>query len=60
MDFDEQRAEGYGRRHSVRFAEVVLQATARLDLVERWGGWERQPFGASSSRHVSVYGRPSP
>ena len=24
-------------------------------LRERWGGWHREPFTASSTRHVSVY-----
>jgi hypothetical protein len=30
---------------------------AGLELKERWGGWSREPFTASSPRHVSVYGR---
>jgi len=49
---------------SIRYASVpevdLMARLGGLDLVERWGGWERQPFGPSSSRHVSVYGRPSP
>jgi hypothetical protein len=28
-----------------------------LRLVERYGGWNREPFTASSGTHVSVYGR---
>ncbi len=31
-----------------------------LELRERWGGWDRSPFTASSSRHVSVYARAQP
>jgi SAM-dependent methyltransferase len=39
-------------------AELDLMARlAGLELKERWGGWHREPFTASSLRHVSVYGR---
>jgi SAM-dependent methyltransferase len=39
-------------------AELDLMARlAGLRLRERWGGWEREPFTAASSRHVSVYER---
>jgi cyclopropane fatty-acyl-phospholipid synthase-like methyltransferase len=39
-------------------SELDLMARiAGLRLKERWGGWKREPFTASSSRHVSVYGR---
>jgi SAM-dependent methyltransferase len=39
-------------------AELDLMARlAGLELKERWGGWHREPFTGSSSRHVSVYGR---
>jgi SAM-dependent methyltransferase len=45
----------------VRYAfpsELDLMARlAGLRLVNRWGGWRREPFTASSPRHVSVYGR---
>ncbi len=38
--------------------EIDLMARlAGLELRERWGGWQREPFTAESSRHVSVYGR---
>jgi hypothetical protein len=30
---------------------------AGLRLLNRWGGWRREPFDADSLRHVSVYGR---
>ncbi len=47
---------------SIRYASVpevdLMARLAGLELVERWGGWAREPFGASSSRHVSVYARP--
>lgn len=39
-------------------AEVDLMAElAGLRLVERWGGWRREPFTAESRRHVSVWRR---
>jgi SAM-dependent methyltransferase len=46
---------------SLRYAwpsELDLMARlAGLRLRERWGGWRREPFTASSVRHVSVYER---
>jgi SAM-dependent methyltransferase len=45
----------------VRYAwpsELDLMARlAGLELRERWGGWSREPFGASTGAHVSVYER---
>jgi hypothetical protein len=39
-------------------SELDLMARlAGLRLKDRWGGWEREPFTASSSLHVSVYAR---
>ncbi len=39
-------------------AELDLMARiAGLRLQQRWGGWNREPFTAASSAHVSVYGR---
>ena len=42
----------------VRYAwpsELDLMARlAGLRLRDRWGGWNREPFGASSDAHVSV------
>jgi SAM-dependent methyltransferase len=39
-------------------SELNLMARlAGLRLRERWGGWHREPFTASSVRHVSVYER---
>jgi SAM-dependent methyltransferase len=39
-------------------AELDLMARlAGLELRERWGGWDRSPFTAKSSSHVSVYAR---
>ncbi len=35
----------------------LMARLAGLELKERWGDWNRQPFTASSPRHVSVYGR---
>lgn len=46
---------------SVRLAappEFDLMARiAGLRLRDRWGGWEAEPFSATSWRHVSVYER---
>jgi SAM-dependent methyltransferase len=37
-------------------SELDLMARlAGLQLRERWGGWRREPFEASSVKHVSVY-----
>lgn len=39
-------------------SELDLMARiAGLRLVDRWGGWCREPFTPDSIRHVSVYGR---
>jgi SAM-dependent methyltransferase len=39
-------------------SELDLMARlAGLRLVDRWGGWEREPYTAASDRHVSVYRR---
>ncbi len=39
-------------------AELDLMARiAGLRLHQRWGGWNREPFTAASSAHVSVYRR---
>src|SRR5438034_356861 len=39
-------------------SELDLMARlAGLRLRDRWGGWGREPFGASSGAHVSVYER---
>ena len=38
-------------------AELDLMARlAGLRLLDRWGGWRREPFTAASPVHVSVYG----
>lgn len=38
-------------------SELDLMARiAGLRLKDRWGGWEREPFTATSRNHVSVYG----
>lgn len=42
-------------------SELDLMARlAGLDLTHRWSGWDRAPFTADSTRHVSVYTRPTP
>jgi SAM-dependent methyltransferase len=46
---------------SIRYATVpeldLMARIAGLDLRERWGGWEGEPFTAASTSHVSVYER---
>ncbi len=46
---------------AIRYASVpevdLMARLAGLRLVERWGGWQYEPFTAASSRHVSVYSR---
>jgi len=46
---------------SIRYAfpsELDLMARlAGLELRDRWGSWQREPFTAETGRHVSVYGR---
>ncbi|MEQ9506008.1 MAG: class I SAM-dependent methyltransferase [Hyphomonas sp.] len=37
-------------------AEIDLMARlAGLELEQRWGGWQREPFTANSKMHVSLY-----
>jgi hypothetical protein len=39
-------------------SELDLMARiAGLRLIDRWSGWRREPFAATSTRHISVYGR---
>jgi SAM-dependent methyltransferase len=39
-------------------SELDLMARiAGLRLLNRWGGWQNEPFTRDSGRHVSVYGR---
>jgi hypothetical protein len=39
-------------------SEMDLMARiAGLRLVDRWSGWNREPFTSGSERHVSVYER---
>jgi len=46
----------------MRYAYVpeldLMAQLAGLRLKERWGGWDRQPFTAESTMHVSVYEKP--
>jgi len=34
----------------------AMAADAGLDLVDRWGAWDRRPFDDQCAVHVSVYG----
>jgi SAM-dependent methyltransferase len=41
-------------------SELDLMAKlARLSLIHRWAGWDRSPFSADSTSHVSVWQKPS-
>jgi SAM-dependent methyltransferase len=69
LDFDTQRlvshhfslVDGEWRRLSIPFrsvspAEVDLMARlAGMELRERWADWDRSPFTAESTKHVSVW-----
>lgn len=60
--FDEERSDGFAceRYWEVCYASIdqidEMAANAGLRLLERWGGYDRQPIDASSARHISVYG----
>lgn len=51
-------------QHVLRYAfpaEIDLLAhMAGLELVDRWGNWTKEPYTATSVRHVSVYQRSGP
>ncbi len=73
LDFDTQRlvshhfslVDGDWRRASVPFrsvspAELDLMARlAGMELRERWADWDRSPFTAESTKHVSVWEKPA-
>ena len=73
LDFATQRLvshhfsliDGQWRRLSVPFrsvspAELDLMARlAGLELRERWADWDRTPFTAESTKHVSVWEKPA-
>ncbi len=56
---NEQRIKTYPLK--IRYAwpsELDLMARlAGMRLRDRWGGWRREPFNASSGAHISVYER---
>jgi hypothetical protein len=35
----------------------LMARIAGLELRDRFGGWQGEPFAAASERHVSVYAR---
>jgi hypothetical protein len=35
----------------------LMARIAGLRLKQRWGDWNRAPYGADSEMHVSIYGR---
>ena len=56
--------EGIWRADSIPFRYVwpseldLMARLARMTLVERWGGWRREPFTRDSTSHVSVWRKP--
>lgn len=69
LDFDTQRlvshhfslVDGEWRRMSVPFRSVspgeldLMARLAGMELQERWADWDRSPFTAESTKHVSVW-----
>ena len=53
--------DGAWQPHSVPFRYVwpseldLMARIAGMTLVERWGGWRREPFTSESTSHVSVW-----
>jgi SAM-dependent methyltransferase len=53
--------DGSWQVHSVPFRYVwpseldLMARLTRLTLVERWGGWRREPFTRESTSHISVW-----
>jgi hypothetical protein len=57
--------DGGIERFSVPFRYVwpseldLMALLAGMDLRERWGGWDREPFTSESRMHVSVWQKPA-
>lgn len=57
---DGQWKRGSGEFRAVSPAELDLMASAAgLRLRERWEDWDRSPFTAESTNHISVWEKPS-
>jgi hypothetical protein len=47
--------------HSIPFPYVwpseldLMARLAGMALIERWGGWQREPFTSDSAKHISVW-----
>jgi SAM-dependent methyltransferase len=56
--------DGTWRRRSIPFRAVsateldLMARLAGMELVERWADWDRSPFTAESTKHVSVWRKP--
>ena len=56
--------DGVWERRSIPFRSVwpseldLMARLAGMELSERWGDWDRSPFTAESTRHVSVWKKP--
>jgi SAM-dependent methyltransferase len=57
LDADGMRMRPLAIRYSWPSELDLMAAQASLQLAERYGGWDRRPFDAVSSGHVSVYRR---
>jgi len=53
--------DGAWERNSIPFRSVpigeldLMARLAGMELRERWGGWQREPFTSASTKHVSVW-----
>ena len=58
-------ADGRLVRHSAPYRYVwpseldLMARIAGMELVERWAGWNREPFTSDSRQHVSVWQKPA-
>jgi len=56
--------DGVWERRSIPFRSVwpseldLMARLAGMELSERWGDWDRSPFTAESTKHVSVWKKP--
>lgn len=57
LSSDGVRLNGFTNQYTPPRELDLMARLAGLELRERWGDWQRGPFTADSTRHVSVYGR---
>ena len=60
-----ENVDGRFERSSMPFRYVwpseldLMAQLAGMTLLERWGGWNREPFTSESRKHVSVWEKPA-